>query len=157
VERAPYAIGDSVMLGAAKELYGAGLEVDAKGSRVMRGALTLLRRRGRRLPGVLVLAIGTNVPATPGEMRRALRLIGPERRLVLVTPMRSWRPFGATALHRAARLHHDQVRVVDWAAESAARPWWLWGDGTHLRPAGARAYARLVVSAVRAVTPPAAG
>ena len=144
MERPAYAIGDSVMLGAAAGLHRAGLEVDAKGSRVMRGALTLMRRRGKRLPDTVVLAIGANVPATVAEVREALELVGPDRRLVLVTPKRSWRPFGAAALHRAARLHPDRVRIADWAAASAARADWLAGDGTHLTPRGAAAYARMV-------------
>jgi hypothetical protein len=39
--------------------------------------------------------------------------------------------------------------VLDWVSYSAGRTDWFWSDGTHLRPRGARAYARLLRSALR--------
>lgn len=143
-ERPPLAIGDSVMLGAAPNLAAAGFEVDAKGGRVMRHALTMLRRRGARLPRMVVIALGTNVPVTSREIERALRILGRERVLGLVTPLRSWRPFGTGVMRRAARRHPRRVRLVDWASAASRHSNWLWGDGTHLRPVGARAYTRLI-------------
>jgi hypothetical protein len=41
------------------------------------------------------------------------------------------------------------VKVIDWAAYAAPHPGWFWGDGTHLRPSGARGYARLLRAAIR--------
>ena len=77
----PLAIGDSVMMGAAPELAADGLEVDAKEGRVMHAALEILRRRRHvhTLPATVVLAIGTNIPVTTGELPRAARLAGDER------------------------------------------------------------------------------
>jgi hypothetical protein len=148
---APLAIGDSVMLGAAPDLLERGFEVDTKGGRIMHGALTILARRAARetLPDAIVIAIGTNIPIQPPELTRLIETIGRERRLVLVTPFRAWRPFATAPLWRTKRLHPKQVRIMDWATEAAAHPAWLYGDGTHLRPEGARAYARLVRAAAR--------
>jgi hypothetical protein len=149
--RPPLAIGDSVMLGAARRLARAGFEVDAREGRFMYHALRILRRRGRRdrLPRVVVIAIGTNAPARYREIRRALRLIGRRRILALVTPKRSWRAIGGRAIRRAHRRHPHRVRVVDWVSHSASHPRWFYGDGTHLRPSGARAYTRLLRRSVR--------
>src|SRR3954470_6735368 len=142
----PLAIGDSVMIAAAHRIARAGFEVDAREGRFMRSALRILRtrRRTHRRPPLVVVGIGTNSPPTYDEIRRSLRLLGRHRTLALVTPLRSWRPLPAPAIWRARRNHPHRVEVLDWASLGARHPDWLWGDGTHLRPRGARAYARLI-------------
>jgi hypothetical protein len=147
----PLAIGDSVMIAAAKRLARRGFEVDAREGRFMRSALRILetRRRRDRRPHTVVVALGTNFPPNYREIRKSLRLLGPRRKLALVTPLRSWRPLPAQAIWRAKRNHPHRVQILDWAGMAAPHPEWLWGDGTHLRPAGARAYARLVATAIR--------
>src|SRR4051812_44485691 len=147
----PLVIGDSVMIPAARRLARAGFEVDAREGRFMRSAIKMLakRKRRNRRPHVVVVALGTNYPATYREIRRALRLLGPARRLGLVTPWRSYRALDSSAIWRAKRRHPRRVRVVDWAARAGPHPEWFWGDGTHLRPSGARAYARVLRTAVR--------
>jgi hypothetical protein len=144
----PLAIGDSVMLGAARKLAHAGFEVDAREGRFMRSALRILRTRRRtdRRPSVVVVALGTNYPARYREIRTALHLLGRGRRLALVTPKRSWRGIGARPIYRAARNHPRRVEVVDWVGYSAAHPEWFYSDGTHLRPSGQRGYTRLLAT-----------
>jgi hypothetical protein len=146
----PLAIGDSVMLGAARNLARAGFEVDSREGRFMRHALRILRKRrhdGMR-PPVVVIAIGTNFPATPDEIRRALKLLDPGQRLVFVTPKRSWSGLGAGPLWAAHRQHPRRIGVLDWVSYSATHPEWFYGDGTHLRPSGATGYARLLKQAL---------
>jgi hypothetical protein len=147
----PLAIGDSVMIPAARRLAHSGFEVDAREGRFMRHALDILRTRRRRhvRPRLVVVAIGTNYPASYSEIRRALILLGRHRTLALVTPKRSWRAIGGATIRRAARHWPHRIRVIDWVAFSARHPEWFWGDGTHLRPGGARAYARLLRTALR--------
>ena len=147
----PLAIGDSVMIPAARRLARGGIEVDAREGRFMRSAIRILatRRRRHRRPHVVVVGLGTNFPVTYAEIRRALKLLGPGRTLAFVTPFRSWRALDSSAIRRAARRHPHRVSIVDWAARAAGHPSWFWGDGTHLRPSGARAYARLLLSAAR--------
>ena len=142
----PLAIGDSVMLGAARKLRRAGFEVNAREGRFMRHALAILRRRRRtgRRPRIVVVAIGTNYPARYREILRALRLLGRGRTLALVTPKRSWRAIGLRPIERAARRHPRRVRVIHWVRYSAAHSEWFYSDGTHLRPSGQRAYTRLL-------------
>lgn len=147
---APLAVGDSVMLGAAPELRRAGLEVDARCARSPEEGLALLRKRRRRgtLPDAVVLALGTNVQLGPRQISRARKTLGPRRTLVLVTPLRLGHAFGAQAMRHAARRHPGQIVLVDWARAARGRRDWLYGDRTHLRPAGAAAYTRLIRGAV---------
>src|SRR3954447_18551737 len=146
----PLAIGDSVMIPAARRLARSGFEVDAREGRFMRSAIKMLakRKRRHRRPHLVVVALGTNYPATYGEIRRALRLLGPGRVLAMVTPWRSYRALDSGASWHAKRRHPHRVRVVDWAAAAAGHSSWFRGDGTHLRPAGARAYARVLRAAL---------
>jgi hypothetical protein len=143
---APLAIGDSVMLGAARKLRRAGFEVDAREGRFMRSALRILRTRRRTdaRPEIVVVALGTNYPARLREIRRGLQLLGRGRTLAMVTPVRSWRGIGSGPIYRAARRHPRRLRVVDWVSHSAGHAEWFYGDGTHLRPSGQRAYTRLL-------------
>lgn len=149
----PLAIGDSVMLGAARNLAREGFEVNAREGRFMRHALQILRklRHDGLRPPLVVIAIGTNFPATPAEVRRALGLLGPGQTLAFVTPKRSWSALGGAPLWAARRQHPRRVRVIDWVSYSAAHREWFYGDGTHLRPSGARAYAQLLKQSLRGV------
>jgi len=152
---APIAIGDSVLLGAAHEVAREGFEVDAREGRFMRNALRVLRhlRRDHRHPPVVVVAIGTNMPATAAEIRQALALLRRDQTLAFVTPKRSWTGLPSGALFAAHRRHPHRIRVLDWLSFSTGRDAWFYGDGTHLRPSGARAYARLLARALRWIGP----
>ena len=152
---APLAIGDSVLLGAAHEVARRGFEVDAREGRFMRNALKVLRhlKRDHRRPPVVVIAIGTNFPATASEIRQALALLDRTQTLAFVTPKRSWSGLPSGALHAAHRRHPHRVRILDWLSFSASHDAWFYGDGTHLRPVGAEAYARLLATALRWIGP----
>ena len=146
----PLVIGDSVVMASARRLARAGFEVDAREGRFMRHGLAILRRRRRhdRRPHTVVLALGTNAPATLRQIRRALILLGPHHKLALVTPFRSYRAIGSDTIYAAKRRWPRRVQVLDWAATAAGHAGWFWSDGTHLRPAGARAYAHVVERAL---------
>jgi hypothetical protein len=152
---APLAIGDSVLLGAAHEVARKGFEVDAREGRFMRNALKVLRhlRRDHRHPPVVVVAIGTSMPPTTTEIAAALRLLRHSQTLALVTPFRSGAPLADGAAWAAHRRHPRRVRVIDWARMAAGHGEWLYGDGTHLRPSGALAYARVLATALRWIGP----
>jgi hypothetical protein len=149
----PLAIGDSVLLGAAHEVAAQGYEVDAREGRFMRHALAILRhqRRDHRRPPLIVIAIGTNMPPSTAELRRALRLVGPHQTLALVTPWRSGAPLADPAAWALHRRNPRRVRILDWAAAAAGNPSWFYGDETHLRPPGAHAYAQLLGSLLHPV------
>lgn len=144
--RAPLALGDSVMLGAAWRLTRAGFETDTLCGRSPLAGLETLRRRRRRgtLPSVVVVALGTNAPMRPNDIAAMLRVLGPRRKLVLVTQYRHWGSVGAGVVRRAARRHPGRVKVIGWSGVVRRHPSWLWGDGTHLHPRGLPGYTRLI-------------
>jgi hypothetical protein len=138
--RPPLAIGDSVMLGAADSLAHAGVRVNARGCRQMSAGLDILAAR-RRLPPVVILSLGTNWYVTAHDIRRALHIVEPPRRLVLVTP----RGDGADArVMRRAAHRHRRVCLADWARHSAGHPQWAPGDGIHLSYSGIDAFVDLL-------------
>jgi hypothetical protein len=144
----PLAIGDSVMLGAVEPLRRRGFEIDARECRQMSEGLRVLDARARAgtLPSAVAVGLGTNWTVTQAQIRQALRIVGRERVLALVTP----RELGGAAstdqdaIRAAGRRWPDRVRVVDWVAHSAGHRDWFWSDGLHLRARGARAFARLI-------------
>ena len=105
VGAAPLALGDSVMLGAARLLSRKGFEVDARCARNPAEGLALLRQRRRRgtLPEIVVIALGTNIATSSRDIGRMLRAVGRRRTLMLVTPFRQWQPFNTRPMRRAAR------------------------------------------------------
>ena len=156
----PLAIGDSVMLGAVEPLRRGGFEVDARECRQMSEGLRVLGARARAgtLPSAVAVGLGTNWTVTLAQIRRALRVLGQERVLVLVTP----RELGGAAstdqdaIRAAGRRWPGRVRVADWVAHSAGHRDWFWSDGLHLRARGARAFARLISRTLGAnAAPPA--
>jgi hypothetical protein len=147
----PLAVGDSVMLGAAPQLRRRGFEIDVRGCRQMSEGLALLsaRRAGGTLPDVVVIALGTNWTVTTGQIRAALRILGPERVLGLVTPpeVGGVASSDQAVMRAAGRRWRLRVKVLDWVRASAGHSW-TW-DGMHLKPEGAVAYARLLSRAFK--------
>jgi hypothetical protein len=143
---APLAIGDSVMIDAARRLARKGFEVDAKCGRSPRGGLYVLRQRLRRhtLPESVVIALGTNFWISSRQIKEALRILGRRRTLFLVTPYRSWRAVGNAPIRIAARRRPGRVRMIDWSSLAYGHREWFQGDGTHLRRSGVRAYSGLL-------------
>jgi hypothetical protein len=134
------------MLGAAEALARAGIKVDARGCRQMSAGVDILarRKRKRRLPRVVIVALGTNWVVTRGDTRRALRILGPRQKLVLVTPRSSADAGDARIMRRVARNHPHRVCLADWRRVSAGHPEWAPGDGIHLSASGIAAYTRLL-------------
>jgi hypothetical protein len=155
--RAPLAIGDSVMLGAADRLAATGFEVDARGCRQMGAGLDILaaRRRAGTLPRVVVVALGTNWVITHADIRRALAIAGPRRLLVLVTPRELGGGSGSDAaiVRAAGRRHPLRIAVADWVRVSAGHSGWFAGDGIHLGAGGIDGMVRMLRPYLRAKPP----
>jgi hypothetical protein len=144
------------MLGAAHELAAEGFEVDVRGCRQMsQGARTIAAHKRHGLPEVVVVALGANWKIEASDVRKALRVLGPARTLVLVAPREDGGGSGSDArvVRRAARRHPGRVKVLDWVAFSAGHRGWFGSDGLHLGPAGARGFARLLGKAFRFAAP----
>ncbi|MEA2220273.1 MAG: hypothetical protein QOJ35_2899 [Solirubrobacteraceae bacterium] len=146
--RPPLVIGDSVLLGAVRQVAAEGFEVDTRGCRQLREGLDVVarRRHAGTLPHLVVLALGANGSITPGGIREALRTIGRGRLLGLVTPRETGggESSDARAIRAAGRRFPDRIRVLDWVRFSAGHGGWFAGDGLHLGPGGARGLAQLL-------------
>jgi hypothetical protein len=155
--RAPLAVGDSIMLGAADRLAHTGFEVDARGCRQMGAGLDLLaeRRRAGTLPRIVIVALGTNWVLTRADVRRALAILGPRRLLVLVTPreLGGGSSSDAQVVRDAGRRHPRRVAVADWVRVSAGHSGWFAGDGIHLGQGGIDGMVRMLRPYLRAKPP----
>ncbi len=149
------AVGDSVMLASAAALEAAlpGVYIDAKIDRQTPAGLAVIRglAAAGRLRHVVVFSLGTNGSVTVRQLRQLQRAVGQGRELVLVSTFgpQAWEHAVNTALAAAAR-HGKHTELADWHQAIAARPALLWPDGIHPRPAGARLYARVVLTAIKA-------
>lgn len=152
------AIGDSVMLGAKSQLRERGVEVvDAAVSRQAATGPGLVRKRGEKLPEHVVVHLGTNGTYTLKMCKQLVRAAGKQRRVYLVTVKvpRKWESVNNDMLRACDRaFRSDRVVLLDWNAVATKNPAFLYADGVHLRPEGARAFARMIERAVSAPRAP---
>lgn len=149
------AIGDSVMAASAIALTRSlpGIYIDAVPSRQMPAGIAIVRHLAAtgRLRPVLVMGLGTNYIVTTRQLSELLRLIGPNRRLVLVNTYvpDSWSK-QVNATDAAFARRHRQVVLADWYDTIKNRMSLLWPDHIHPLMPGTIAYARLIRRAVQA-------
>ena len=154
VVRAPVgsvsAVGDSVMLGAADQLYRDidNLTVmDAEVGLQASAAIDILRRRRAlgQLGDVVIVHIGNNGIFTPRQFDEMMRVLAGVREVVFVNVNvpRAWeRPNNAT-LAQGVRRYPNAV-LVDWYSASVYHPEYFVSDGVHLQIKGQRVYADLI-------------
>lgn len=149
------AIGDSVMEGARAILRKRGIRVDAKVSRQATSAPGIMRRLGDRLPETVIVHLGTNGTFPASTCRDLVRVAGPERRIFLMTIKvpRRWERSNNAVIRACARRYPAQVTVIDWNWAASRHRGWLYGDGYHLRSAGARGYADVIRNALQRAAP----
>ncbi|MDO4910125.1 MAG: acyltransferase family protein [Corynebacterium sp.] len=141
------AVGDSVMLASVDKLYEQfpGIYIDAAVSRGMPGILETLQTMAEHneLRPVVVLGVGTNDEVEPFEIAQVMRIVGPERLLVLTAPHgdRPWIADSIPTIFRAAKRYPNVV-VADWNGAAIANPQTLAWDGIHPDGEGAYLYAR---------------
>ena len=155
--QAPLAIGDSVLLGAAEETAAVGYDVDVRGCRQMAEGLTVLRKYARAdgLPRVVVIALGSNSSIASSDVRTALRILGPNRILGLVTPreVRGTLSTDAATLRAAAKRWPRRIALVDWVKHTKRHRGMTYSDGIHLTAAGQLAMAALLEAPLARVAP----
>lgn len=144
-------IGDSVLYDAVPGLARLGFEANGMICRRMDQGLATLRykRRSGSLPPKVILELGANGPVTADDILAALAILGPDRKLVLLTPTDTEPPRGldAHAMRAAALAYPDRVTVLDWAGLTRSHREWMARDRVHLRgPAGVRGLINLIVT-----------
>ena len=155
--KAPLAIGDSAMLLALRDLAEVGFRANARGCRQYPEALALLRKLEKqgKLPGLVVIALGSNGPISKENIHDALHILGKDRILVLSTPLETGGISGSdAALVRKEAHKHNRIRMLDWVRFSNGHPAWFQPDGLHLTFDGAAAMARLFKQVFRYLPDP---
>jgi hypothetical protein len=146
--RPPLAIGDSSMLLALPALARVGYKVNARGCRQFAEGLRVLRqaRRAHQLPHLVVLALGADASVTGSQIDQAKKILGPKRKLGLVTPREEGggESNDAQVIRNAGQRDPRRVKVLDWVHYSAGHSSWFQPDGLHLTFSGAKAFARLL-------------
>jgi hypothetical protein len=147
-------VGDSVMVGAAGALHeklGSSGYIDAKKNRRFSEAADIVRalRDQSRLGRVLIVHLGNNGPVKDEEVNALIRQAKRVDHVLLVTVRvnKAWGGHVNEVIRSAAR-RYKQIRVVDWYSYSEGHSDWFWSDGTHLRRAGADAYAKLLTGSI---------
>ncbi|MBP7688532.1 MAG: hypothetical protein KA765_11510 [Thermoflexales bacterium] len=151
VELRVFAVGDSVMLGAARELIKTipGLEVDAKVSRHVGATLTILqqRRTAGRLGRAVIIHIGNNGPITAKQFDDLMQpLIDLPRVLVFnLKEPRKWETPNNQVISEGVTRYPNAV-LIDWHTYGVEHPELFGPDGIHIGAAGAKAYTALVIA-----------
>jgi hypothetical protein len=115
-------------------------------------ALEVVKASGRSLGDVLVVDVGYNDAASTyarhlDQVMRAARSAG-VKAVVWLTLREDRQTYASiNRVIRARAKRWKELRVADWNARSAGKPWFA-GDGLHLTSAGAHGLAALVRSHV---------
>jgi hypothetical protein len=146
-------VGDSVTVPAGEFLGEEGFAVDALACRTFAEGLEVMS--GRRLPDVVVMALGSNETVSGAELEQALDMVGPFARLMLVLPkaIGGARDPDGRIMRAFEQAHPDQVTTLDWPAYSAGHADWFAPDGLHLTADGARGFAQMIGEAVEFAPP----
>jgi peptidoglycan/LPS O-acetylase OafA/YrhL len=146
------AIGDSVMLGASGGLEDAlDITVDAAVGRQYSGIAQRVSARltAGQMDKVVVIHPGTNGTAYWDMLKQTLESLT-DRNVVLVTVRtpNSWMDDSNRNIRGMAN-QFDNVRIADWEAASDGRRDYFVYDGTHLSPAGVKAYVATIRKALK--------
>lgn len=142
------AIGDSVMLGAAGELFDRGYTVNAEQNRQMSDVLPFMQqlRDSGALGGVLVVHLGTNGPISEATMQAFLGIVAEVDTVVMLNVRGDvdWAERN-NALLAAVDGPDDNLIVIDWATEAGNCSGSCFaGDGIHLSADGQVHYANVI-------------
>jgi peptidoglycan/LPS O-acetylase OafA/YrhL len=146
------AFGDSVILGAGPALQArsAQFSIDAVEGIQAYKVLDSVEAdvSSGSLLSCVVIHVGDNGVISPDQLTDTLQAIGPGHRIVVMNDRvpRDWQDANNSTLASVVP-QFGNATLVDWLSLSAGQSGWLYGDGLHLTPAGADAYAQIVVNA----------
>lgn len=137
-------IGDSIMLSAKDELAAFDIRIRAEVGRQFDEGLRVVRRLDAEgvLPKRVIVHLGTNGWVDPADCDTLVDIVGPNRRLFLVTVRvpRDWmQPNNATI--RSCAAAHERAHLIRWSTVSGRHPEWFAEDGYHLNALGQDRYA----------------
>jgi peptidoglycan/LPS O-acetylase OafA/YrhL len=143
--------GDSMTVGSVPALryYFPGIRIDARSNRLWSDGLAAVRASGANIRRAVVLDFGTNAGVDETSLRETLRLLGPQRMVVLVNlHLNMARTAGDNALLAKVAGEHPNVIVADWNSAVTADPGQLQPDGIHPSMTGQHLYAKVIRQAL---------
>jgi hypothetical protein len=149
-----FAVGDSVMLGAAREMQRVmpGLTVDAKVSRQMAAAIEVVRQRRKTSPAdrFVIVHVGANGFVRPGQFDELMQLLKDVPRVIVfnLKEPRRWEEANNLIIADTVRRFPNAM-LIDWRSIGLDHPEYFGKDGIHIGIAGARAYALLIAKHLR--------
>jgi peptidoglycan/LPS O-acetylase OafA/YrhL len=152
------AVGDSVMLGAAREIGQAlgNVEVNAAVSRQVSSAIFFLQARSNAglLPNTVVIHMGTNGIFSARQFDQMMSALANVPRVVFlnVRVPRAWETPNNKVIAEGVARYPNAV-LVDWYAATEGHPELFSKDGVHLQPPGRRIYAGMIADAVKKADP----
>ena len=146
-------VGDSVMLGAIKELYAAFPNgyFDAKQSRSAFVLTDILKKLDKKevLGDVIVIGLGTNGDC--GDDVRAEIMEACGDRTVFWITVTNDKSVKVNKKLKAFAENYDNLHIIDWNSYSKGHKEYFAADGIHLTAEGRKAYASLVKKSVSSV------
>ena len=146
------AIGDSVMLGAARKLKAKGITVDAEKNRQFHESLQIFGylKATRELGDNVVIHLGTNNGTTKQTLDRIMKALVDVKLVVFLTthvPTKGWQQ-ETNSLIAALPKQYPNVKVLYWNAITKDHPEYFAGDKVHLKPAGQDFYVEQIMAAL---------
>lgn len=146
-ERPPLVIADSIVSWKAMPAFrDAGFKVNAQYCRTFGGGideLIKLKKKGRALPKLVIMQVGTGGKLKMNQVKKARRVVGEKRQLGLVTP-REFKPGFGEAKRRVvyqAANRFDNILLFDWDEVSRGHDDWFHWDNLHVVGKGTTAMA----------------
>ncbi len=143
------AVGDSVMLGAARRLTSAGLTVDAVKNRQVLEALQVFNyyKSVNELGENVVIHLGTNGTTKETTFDRVLGALRDVDRVLVLTvrvPGREYQNINNEIIN-ALPLKYPNVTILDWLAHAKEKDDWFASDGIHLNKVGLEEYVGFIM------------
>ncbi|MEY3265720.1 MAG: hypothetical protein RJA15_166 [Actinomycetota bacterium] len=146
------AVGDSVMLGAARKLTSYGITVDASKNRQVLEALQIFNyyKSTNELGNNVVIHLGTNGTTRTSTFESILKPLSKVQRVLVLTTHVPGREYEAinNKIINALPLMHPNVTILDWDALSTPHKDWFASDGIHLNALGQDNYIQLILQAL---------
>lgn len=146
------AVGDSVMLGAARKLTTYGVTVDAAKNRQVLEALQIFNyyKSTNELGNNVVIHLGTNGTTRTSTFQSILKPLAGVQRVVVLTTHVPGREYEAinNKIINALPLTYPNVTILDWDAISTPHKDWFASDGIHLSTLGQDNYIQLILQAL---------
>ncbi|MFN8096991.1 MAG: acyltransferase family protein [Dermatophilaceae bacterium] len=143
--------GDSMTVGSvpALQYYFPGVRIDARSNRLWKDGLAAVEASGTNIRRAVILDFGTNGGVDETALRETLRLLGPQRMVVLVNlHVNMARTATDNAILAEVASENANVIVADWNSAVTAESGQLQPDGIHPSMTGQHLYAKVIRQAL---------